>query len=126
MIIQMVLIMKNNREIKLYICLNIILLIYSLSTVFSKIAAEQNFLSSAFCFCYMIVLLLLVIYAFCWQQIIKRMPLTTAYANKAITVVWGVIWGYIFFKEKITICKTVGMFLIILGIVTYAKSDNTK
>ena len=35
----------------------------------------------------------LVAYAFGWQQVIKHLPLTTAYANKAVTVVWGILLG---------------------------------
>ena len=39
----------------------------------------------------------LVVYAFGWQQVIKHLPLTTAYANKAITVVWGILLGFLLF-----------------------------
>ena len=39
------------------------------------------------------MLLALVTYAAGWQQVIKHLPLTTAYANKAVTVVWGILAG---------------------------------
>lgn len=58
-----------------------------------------------------------------WQQIIKRLPLTTAFANKAVTVVWGIIWGALFFKEPVTIGKIAGAVLVILGVVLYAYAD---
>ena len=51
------------------------------------------------------LLLILGIYAICWQQIIKRIPLTLAYANKAVTVFWGMIRGMHFFSEIITVKK---------------------
>ena len=63
-------------------------------------------------------------YALGWQQVIKRMPLTTAYANRGITVVWGIFWGAVFFGEAVTPFKLVGAALIIVGIVLYSMADN--
>lgn len=76
-----------------------------------------------FCLYYAIIILLLGFYAIGWQQIIKRLPLTTAFANKAVTVVWGIIWGAVFFQEKVTIGKVIGAILVILGVVVYANAD---
>ena len=80
-------------------------------------------MSVGFCFYYAIIIILLGFYAIGWQQIIKRLPLTTAFANKAVTVVWGIIWGALFFHESITIGKVVGAALVITGVVIYAKAD---
>ena len=66
---------------------------------------------------------LLGIYAIGWQQIIKRIPLTSAYANKAASVVWGFIWGILFFKEQMTIGKLTGLAMIVAGIVLYSYAD---
>ena len=79
--------------------------------------------SPHFCLYYAIIILLLGFYAIGWQQIIKRLPLTTAFANKAVTVVWGIIWGAVFFQEKVTIGKVIGAILVILGVVVYANAD---
>ena len=54
------------------------------------------------------------------------MPLTTAFANKAITVVWGIIWGLIFFQERITAGKLLGAALVIAGVALYATADGGK
>ena len=54
---------------------------------------------------------------------IKRLPLTTAFANKAVTVVWGIIWGAVFFKEKITVGKLIGAVIVITGVILYVKAD---
>lgn len=99
---------------------------YSLSSVCSKLASELPFLSLPFCLYYIVILVLLVIYAIGWQQIIKRLPLTTAFSNKAVTVVWGIIWGAVFFQEPITIKKVIGAILIIAGVVLYARADATS
>ena len=108
----------------MFVSLHIILLIYSLVSCFSKTAALSDFLSIKFIACYAAMILMLGIYAIAWQQIIRKMPLTTAYANKAVTVVWGIVWGLLFFGEEITVGKIIGAAFIMAGIVLYAAADN--
>lgn len=110
-------------NIKIIILLNFLLMFYSMSGICSKLASKQQFLSFKFCFYYGLILLLLGIYAIGWQQIIKRLPLTVAFANKAITIVWGLIWGCIFFGEMVTIRKIGGAILVIVGVVLYSKES---
>ena len=62
---------------KTMLALHILLAVYSVGNVFSKLAADVPFLSPRFILYYGIVLLILGIYAIGWQQVIKRMPLTT-------------------------------------------------
>ena len=100
------------------------LMIYSMSGICSKMAAKQAFLSPTFCLYYGCIILLLGFYAIGWQQIIKRIPLTAAFANKAITVVWGTVWGVILFHESISIGKVLGIFLVVAGVVLYAQSSD--
>ena len=104
-------------KIKVLLLLQILLMVYSLFGICSKLAAQQPFLSFKFIMYYGIVILNLAMYAVCWQQIIKRLPLVTAFANKAVTVIWGLVWGKIFFQEAITAQKLLGAFIIICGIV---------
>lgn len=112
--------MKIN--VKTFGALHIILMLYSVSAIFSKLAARQRFLSICFCVYYLAVLTLLFLYAVGWQQIIKKLPLTTAFASKAVTVVWGIIWGALFFHETITIGKLTGIVLIITGIFIFSNA----
>ena len=108
------------KKIKTYLFLHIVLIFYSITGVISKVASSVEFMSFEFILLYALVLVVLGFYAICWQQIIKRLPLTAAFANRAITVVWGIIWGIIFFQESITIGKVIGTILVIVGIVLYA------
>lgn len=103
--------------------LHLLIAVYSLSGVFFKIAGTMPFLSFGFCLFYGMVIAILGIYAIGWQQIIKRIPLTTAFANKAFTVVWGLVFGVLFFKEKITVGKLAGVVLVVLGVILYAGAD---
>ena len=100
-----------------------LLLIYSLGGICSKLAAQSEFLSLRFFVLYGAVLLILAIYALVWQQILKRLPLVTAYANKAVTVLWGLLWGLLFFGETITVQKALGAAVIICGIILVVKED---
>ena len=112
--------------IKTLFLLHIMLMIYSMSGICSKLAAGQKFLSFKFCLYYGLIIVLLGFYAIGWQQIIKRMPLTVAFANKAVTVAWGIVWGFIFFNEAITPGKVVGAVLVIVGILVYAIADKEE
>lgn len=116
----------NKSKIKTLFLLHIMLMIYSMSGICSKMASKQEFLSAGFCFYYAMIIILLGFYAIGWQQIIKRLPLTMAFANKAVTIVWGIIWGVVFFDEAITAGKIIGAILVIIGVVIYAKSDGEK
>ena len=91
------------KKIKPFLSLHILLLVYSLGAVCSKMAGKAEFLSIRFFFFYGLVLLNLFVYAIVWQQILKKLPLVTAFANKAVTVIWGMLWGMLIFKEKITL-----------------------
>ena len=113
-------------KLKVLFLLHIMLMIYSMSGICSKMAAGQPFLSFKFCVYYGLIIILLGFYAVGWQQIIKRLPLTTAFANKAVTVVWGIIWGFVFFQEKVTAGKIIGAVMVITGVVIYARADEVE
>lgn len=113
----------DKSKIKTLFLLHLLLMFYSMSGICSKLAAGQSFLSIQFCFYYAIIIGLLGVYAIGWQQIIKRLPLTTAFANKAVTVVWGIIWGSVFFHEQISLGKIVGAALVVAGVALYAFAD---
>ena len=112
---------KNNQQTLLL--LHGLLMLYSLGGICSKLAAQSEWLSPRFFLLYGAVLLNLAIYAIAWQQILKCIPLVTAYANKAVTVIWGLIWGFLFFGEAISVQKIVGALIIICGIVMVVKED---
>lgn len=111
---------------KAYIELHILLLVYSMGAVCSKFASQSDFMSLNFVLFYSIVLADLAIYAVVWQQILKKLPLVSAYANKAVTVIWGLIWGMVVFKEKLTIWNVIGAVIIIIGIYIVVRADADK
>ena len=114
---------SKHTSLKTLFALHILLMVYSMSGICSKLASSQHFLSAKFCLYYAAVILLLGLHAIGWQQIIKRLPLTTAFANKAVTVVWGIIWGTVFFRESISIGKITGALFVMIGVILFARAD---
>lgn len=66
---------------------------------------------------YGISILILAVYAFFWQKIIKNFELTVAYSNKGAVILWTLLWSVIFYGESIKITNIVGAAIIIIGIM---------
>ena len=113
--------MKKGR-IRQFLFLHIVLLIYSLTSILSKLAADKK--GFAFIIMYGGVLVCLALYAIFWQIVLKKFSLTIAFANKAIVVVWGIIWGWLFFEEAVTWNKIIGAMIIIVGIMIVVRDDD--
>ena len=107
------------------IALHALLVVFSFSGITSKMAAQHPFMSWGFILYYGLMVVVLGVYAIGWQQIIKRMPLTTAYANRAVTVVWGIVWGAVIFHERISLLKVIGALVVLAGVAMYAVADHS-
>ena len=102
------------------------LLLSSFSGVCSKLASAEPFLGKKFILLYVGLIGLLGVYAILWQQIIKHLPLSTAYANKAFTIVLGLFFGALFFRETVSLKQIVGAAVVISGILLYVHSDEEE
>lgn len=111
---------------KTYFFLHILVMFYAIGGIFSKRAAGTEFLSWDFIFNYGMVLAILMVYAVFWQLILKKLPLTVAMANKSATVIWGLIFGGLIFKEHISLSNIIGAVIIIAGIVIVALADDEQ
>jgi len=111
--------MKTNKHkigIKEFVFLHSVLLLYSLCSVCSKNAAAYDFLSSNWIIWYGLSLCGLFAYAVLWQQVLKKMPLSTAFANKAVVILWGIVWSTLLFQETLKPNMIVGAGIIIFGV----------
>jgi drug/metabolite transporter (DMT)-like permease len=113
-------------KIKLYLALQLLLMFYSSVGVFGKLASQHEFMSIPFILFYGAEILVLGIYAIAWQQFIKRMPLSAAYANRAVMIIWGCIWGVLIFHEHLTAGKIIGGLLVLGGVVLYGIVDGRE
>lgn len=116
--------MKKIVKQKDFFILHAILFLYSLGSICSKLASSEKFLSLNFCLFYGLLLLNLGIYAILWQQCLKKFSLAVAYANKSISIIWGIILGRIFFNEKISLQKIIGSIIIFIGISLVVTEKN--
>ena len=103
--------------------LHAIIFLYAIADVLSKYASQKDFLSWPFILLYGGVLLILVVYALLWQQVLKILPLITAYVNKSMTIIWGLIFGMALFNEHISFGKIIGMLLVIGGVIIVVMED---
>lgn len=115
--------LKKQKKKLVFIILHILLLIMSFGGILSKLASAEPFLSLRFCLCYGGMIAILGIYAIAWQQIIKHMPLTTAFCNKAVEIVWGILWGVLIFKEAIKWNMILGAVIVIVGVIIVVTAD---
>lgn len=118
--------MKNKSAIKPFLLLHLAVLILSLSTVCSKFAANQDFMSFSFITLYGGVILTLGIYAIIWQQVLKRIPLTTAFVNKSATLFWSLLWGVLLFNEAISPSMIIGILVVFLGVILVVSGGKKK
>lgn len=118
--------MKQKITIKDILFLQLVIMIYTGSSIAAKFAAAQELLSLKFCLFYGIEFLILGIYAVCWQQIIKKFELSIAYANRAMVIVWSMLWAVLIFKDTITLQNILGIALIVIGTVIVNKDTKEE
>lgn len=104
-----------------YLYLHIILLLQVFSGICLKFASSYNILSINFILFYGLGIFFLILYAFFWQKILKIMPLSTAYMNVSMVIIWMIFVGYLIWGEPITINKIIGALFVITGIIIINK-----
>ena len=96
-------------------------LLYASVTLFTKYASQQDFGSMAYCLGLAGAIGVMGAYAICWQQILKRVELSTAYMFKGTSLIFVMLLAFAFFGEAITLMNIIGACVIIVGIALYAK-----
>ena len=99
--------MKKKLNLRDFAILQLVVLIYTSSTVISKIAAQSAESGNGWTFLllYGAEIGVLGIYALCWQQVIKRV----------MALLWSLLWAVLLFGEQITVKKLIGVGLVLAG-----------
>lgn len=97
-------------------------LVYACTTICTKMASQQDVLSSPYLLWIAGAAAVMGLYALLWQQIINRMPVSTAYMFKGTSLVFVLLISVLLFGEVITKTNVIGSLIIIVGIVLYAKA----
>ena len=113
----------NNKIIQILI-LQFAVMIYSINTVVAKFVSNEVFGSPKFLMLYFLEFCVLGVYAIFWQQLIKRFELSIAYANKAMTLLWSLLWSIVIFHEGVTLPKIAGVILVIIGTIVINGGDS--
>lgn len=96
--------------------------VYASVSIATKFTSFQEFLSLKYFLGLAIVVAMLGIYAIIWQQVLKRIELTTAYMFKGTSLIFVLLFSALIFNETITVWNIVGASLIVGGIVWFAKA----
>ena len=105
-----------------YIVLTLVYLFYASISVILKYTGLQEPLSWPWIFGFVGLVVSLGIYAFVWQQILKRIDLGTAYMFKGTSLIFIMLLLYLCYGEPITPVKLIGTGIIVVGIALYAKA----
>ena len=107
-------------KVKNYIQLHLNILLFSLTSVFSKMASVQynrHGLGSIWLYVFLALMIgNCGIYAIAWQQVIKKFSLSTAYANKSVYLLWSQIWAVVIFHENLSVRNIIGILVVLTGV----------
>ena len=109
--------MEGKIKKKDFILLHLVFVIVALGEVAKKFASPEPLLSWRWVLFFGLHIASMGVYALLWQQVLKRVPLTTAFCNKAMTIVWGMIFGLLFFQEQIAWNNILGAVIVIAGVI---------
>ena len=107
---------------KRYIALIVVNLIYSCTSICTKMASRQEMLSWPYLFWIAGAIGVMGVYALLWQQVIARMPISTAYMFKGTSLIFVLMFSALLFGEVITLNNVIGAAIIIIGIILFAKA----
>lgn len=99
------------------ILLQVVVIIYTLTSIVGRKAAGSELLSLEFILFYGLDIVILGIYAICWQQMIKKFDLSVAYANRAMAILWTAVWARFIFRDTIGIKQLIGILVVMIGTV---------
>ena len=68
-------------------------------------------------------MMILGVYAIVWQQLIKKFEISVAYANKAMGLLWSIVWAILIFKDTVTIKNVIGVVIVIIGTMIVNSED---
>ena len=110
------------RSFRVYAALIGVNLIYACTSIFPKMASRQEMLSWPYLLWIAGAVGVMGIYALLWQQVLKRIELSTAYMFKGTGLIFGLLIAWALLGEQITSNNIIGAAIIIIGIALFAKA----
>lgn len=97
-------------------------LVYACTYICMKMASFHAFLSAPYLLWILGAVGVMGVYAVLWQQVLARVPLSTAYMFKGTSLIFVLLLSALLFHEGITWQNVIGSVIIVSGIILYAKS----
>ena len=117
-------------KIRDYIFLHLSVVLFSFTSVFSKSASNQfneGGLGNPMLYVFVFLMFLdCLVYALCWQKVIKRFDLNLGYANRSVYLLWSQIWAVLFFGETLTPRNIIGLLVVLVGVVIVSLSGEKR
>ena len=107
---------------KRYLALVGVNFVYACTSICTKMASQQEMLTWTCLFWIGGAVGVMGVYALLWQQVIARMPLSTAYMFKGTSLIFVLMFSAMLFGEAITLNNVIGAMIIIIGIILFAKA----
>ena len=109
-------------EIKHIAALIGINMLYACVGICTKMAALQEAGSWPYLLWFVGAVAIIAVYALLWQQVLRRIELSTAYMFKGTTLIFTMLIAALVFGEHITLPNIIGSVIIVTGIVILARS----
>jgi drug/metabolite transporter (DMT)-like permease len=113
--------LKKKVALKDILLLQLAVGIYSINTVIGgfvgKSLNENGVMSVKTIGLLFFEVVVLGVYAILWQQLIGKFQLSIAYANKAMTLLWSLMWSIVLFHEDVTVYKIIGVIMVMAGTI---------
>ncbi len=97
-------------------------MLYACVGICTKMAALQAPMSWPYLLWFCGAVAIIGTYAILWQQVLRRIELSTAYMFKGTTLIFTMLIAALLFGETITIPNIIGSVIIVTGIVILARS----
>lgn len=117
-------------RVKNYILLHLNIMLFSFTSVFSKLASNQLNEKGIFSISLYVFLMLMVlncfVYALAWQKVIKKFDLNVAYANRSVYLIWSQVWAAVIFHENLTVRNMIGLLIVFAGVLIVSTDNGTE
>lgn len=114
-------------KLKDYVLLHLNIMLFSFTSVFSKLASQQfnkhGLFSVGMIGFSCLMLLNCFVYAIAWQKVIKKFDLNVAYANRTVYLIWSQIWAVFIFHENLTVTNIIGLLVVLIGVLVVQKYE---
>ena len=98
-----------------------VFLLYAFEPIAAKYTSQQELFSVQFWLGLGAVFGVLGLYALLWQQLLKHIPLSTAYMFRGSTLIFVMILSVILLGDSISTFNCIGALMIVAGIACFAQ-----